>query len=814
MTVPKEASISVSSAERLDVDGFEENKSAKDGTTLKKASWVATFFSTRRKTKMAIIGVLMLGVIAVAVAVPVTEHAKKSSSHETAATTLVAGTTLLIDNDLSGAASDRASLIMLGPRTYADADADCKALGEELWGAEDSSKTAVKGIQSLLDYLTYQGHAGSSTRFWIGTSSPLSYDASGAVSASSSLSWRTISAGGKISGLNSTENADAAGMTLSAFCTQTAPYSNSTSVLGNSGKRVIARAAADHYNNGAHGVANFVGNRDHNSFRFLGIRYGPQPQRFNYSTPYWNSTASNAFNSTTYANTTVLPVVNATKTGSACVQSSGGSEDCLYLNIFTPYLPPQYDSSSTNGTTALRPVMFWMHGGGLSGGSGGDILYDGGNFASRGDVVVVTINYRLATLGYLALDSDHGGLNGNYGLSDQILALDWVRDNIASFGGDPSRITIAGQSAGAASVRAMMASPKAKGKFAAALPMSNLGGLNYGKTYSEYYTIAQGMNRTGLTIIDQTNCTAGGANKTDGKSTADAIVDCLRTVPARTIGKLSTVARYLVVDGTYLLTDHLELNAVNTTAANTQAPYALLMGIMRDDGAPFIKYPASKYTVATDSEYLAGQNYTNISDTLFPIPSFSSDVSRNLFNMSSRLSTDAQFRCVDEATVYAGVKTGIFSSAYYYEFGRSYQTTGWPGGTICAPNATAAFPNGDVSLPYFRCHSGELYYVFGNLARNNLPMRDSADLPFMQYVLDSFASFVRSHSPNAPTDFLKARGFTDSLKLFKASDSWAESTVSDGMAVHQIDWPKSTKADFPEQPQCESIGLGLDYYLS
>ncbi|EPE10357.1 crystal protein [Ophiostoma piceae UAMH 11346] len=800
MDTPKEVPASVSSADPL--DGIKNEPKAK-------ASWFAAFFATRPKTKMAIIGVLVLGIIAVAVAVPVTENAK-SSSHSTTATTIVSGTTLLIDNDLQGAASNKSALIMLGPRTYIDAVADCKALGEELWGVQDSSDAAVKGIQSLLDYLTYQGHAASSTRFWIGAASDGTNDAS----TTASSSWRTISGGGTISAFNSTKIVETVDMTLSAFCTQSAPYSNSSSVLGNAALKVRTRAAADRYNNGARGVAEFVGNRDHNSFRFLGIRYAPQPQRFNYSTPYWNSTASMAFNSTTYANTTVLPVINATKSGASCVQSTGGSEDCLYLNIFTPYLPPQHGSSSTNGTAVLRPVLFWMHGGGLSGGSGGDVMYDGGNFASRGDVVVVTINYRLATLGYLALDSEHGGLNGNYGLADQILALDWVHDNIASFGGDPGRITIAGQSAGAASVRAMMASPKAKGKFTAAMPMSNLGGLNYGKTYSEYYTIEQGTNRTGLKIIEKTNCTDGGANRTEGKSTADAIVDCLRAVPPKTMAKLGTVARLLVIDGTYLVSDHLELNAINTTAENTQAPYALLMGVMRDDGAPFITYPSSKYTIATDDAYLAAEGYTNVSDTLFPIPTSSSNELLNLYNMSSRLSTDAQFRCIDEATVYAGVKAGIFSSAYYYEFDRSYQTSGWPGTTVCAPNASAAFPNGDPSLPYFRCHSGELYFVFGNLARQNLPLRDEGDLPFMQYVLDSFASFVRTHSPNPSADFLKARSFTDSLKLHQKSDSWAASTVSDGMVVHQIDWPKSTKADFREQAQCDSLGLGLEYYLS
>ena len=179
--------------------------------------------------------------------------------------------------------------------------------------------------------------------------------------------------------------------------------------------------------------------RDRLSFRFLGVRYAPQPKRFTYSTPYKGTASSDA---TTY--------------GSQCVQSGGGSEDCLFLNIWTTYLPAHA------GSKQLKPVMFWIHGGAFTGGTANDPTFDGGNIASRGDVVMVAINYRLSTLGFLALDD--GVTKGNFGFADQINALDWVRNNIQDFGGDPDRITIFGQSAGAASVRAMLASPKSIGK--------------------------------------------------------------------------------------------------------------------------------------------------------------------------------------------------------------------------------------------------------------------------------------------------------------------------------------------------------------
>jgi carboxylesterase type B len=131
--------------------------------------------------------------------------------------------------------------------------------------------------------------------------------------------------------------------------------------------------------------------------------------------------------------------------------------------------------------------MFWIHGGAFTSGTGNDPTMDGANIVSRGDVVLVTINYRLGSFGFLALDD--GVTKGNYGFADQINALDWVRRNIQDFGGDPNRITVFGQSAGAGSVRAMLASPEAEGKFKGAIPQSNLGGGGYGTTYSQYLTI-------------------------------------------------------------------------------------------------------------------------------------------------------------------------------------------------------------------------------------------------------------------------------------------------------------------------------------
>ena len=140
------------------------------------------------------------------------------------------------------------------------------------------------------------------------------------------------------------------------------------------------------------------------------------------------------------------------------------SEDCLTLNVWAPR------------EAAKAPVLVWIHGGALVSGYGHEPMYDGARIAKRGGVIVVSINYRLGILGYLAhpaLSAESAdGVSGNYGLLDQIAALQWVRRNIAAFGGDPANVTIAGESAGGLSVMYLMASPKARGLFGKAVAQS------------------------------------------------------------------------------------------------------------------------------------------------------------------------------------------------------------------------------------------------------------------------------------------------------------------------------------------------------
>ncbi|XP_030024687.2 venom carboxylesterase-6 [Manduca sexta] len=143
-----------------------------------------------------------------------------------------------------------------------------------------------------------------------------------------------------------------------------------------------------------------------------------------------------------------------------------GDEDCLFLNVYTPALPDKL-----SGYNPKLVVMVWIHGGAFAVGSGNAFLYGPDHLVSAG-VVLVTLNYRLGALGFLSLENDE--VPGNMGLKDQVMALKWVRDNIEAFGGDPNRVTIFGESAGAASVHLHMLSPESKGLFHRAIAQSGV----------------------------------------------------------------------------------------------------------------------------------------------------------------------------------------------------------------------------------------------------------------------------------------------------------------------------------------------------
>ena len=204
-------------------------------------------------------------------------------------------------------------------------------------------------------------------------------------------------------------------------------------------------------------LGTIVGKSENDFQIFLGIPYAKPPvgeRRFRAPEPHgpWSGT----LDGTTLGNRAMQP-----ETGVGPPWAEAQSEDCLFVNIYTP---------AADGRA--RPVLFWIHGGGYYIGSGND--HDGSVLAAQGDVVVVTVNYRLGVFGFLDLskyDDDLAGSASN-GFRDQILALTWVRDNIADYGGDPNNVTISGVSAGGGSVNAILAAPSADGLYHRAIAHS------------------------------------------------------------------------------------------------------------------------------------------------------------------------------------------------------------------------------------------------------------------------------------------------------------------------------------------------------
>ena len=275
------------------------------------------------------------------------------------------------------------------------------------------------------------------------------------------------------------------------------------------------------------------------------------------------------------------------------------AEDCLYLNVWT----------SATSPNDKRPVMVWIYGGGFTGGSGGLAWYDGENLASKGPVIV-TLNYRLGSLGFfahpeLAKESGHNA-SGNYGMMDAIAALQWVKTNISAFGGDPNNVTIAGESAGAIMVGALLGSPQAKGLY--------------------HRAIAESGGWMGLTMG---RMASGQTAQANGAKTMEALgVKTIAELRAKPMNELTGLsAGGLIVDG-YLIPEDVSLTFTNgkqhavdvlTGSNRDEANFGVCPGVGGRGGGPALTADAFKtnaqrkfgeaadeylklYTVSSDAE--------------------------------------------------------------------------------------------------------------------------------------------------------------------------------------------------------------------
>jgi len=402
-------------------------------------------------------------------------------------------------------------------------------------------------------------------------------------------------------------------------------------------------------------------------------------------------------------------VRKATEFGARCMQGpiygdmnfrdNGPSEDCLYLNVWTP----------AKSAAAHLPVMVWIHGGGFVAGSSSEPRQDGQNLAKKG-VVVVSFNYRLDIFGFfadsaLAKESAHHAA-GNYGLLDQVAALQWVKDNIAAFGGDPQNVTIFGESAGSFSVSALMATPLSRGLFHRAIGES-------GAFFGTSLPLA--------TLADAEQIGAKFAKSIGAKSLAD-----LRAIPAeKLLGEYLAAGKFAFpqdIDG-YFLPDDVR----SIFAAGKQARVPLLAGWNHDEdnfSAVFGKQaPTAKNFIAFARSTFGDRAHEFLK--LYPA------------NSDEEAIQSANDLAGDDFIAYSTWKwlemqllTG-HSSVYRYEFDDA------------PPRSTGA----GLETPVGAYHSAEIEFVFETLPSKNLPWRPG-DFQLSDLISSYWTNFAKTGDPN------------------------------------------------------------------
>ncbi len=392
------------------------------------------------------------------------------------------------------------------------------------------------------------------------------------------------------------------------------------------------------------------------------------------------------------------------------------AEDCLYLNVWT----------ATEDATAGLPVMVWFHGGGLTRGTGALPGYRGDRLAARG-VVVVTVNYRLGPFGYLAhpllsAESEHGS-SGNYGVLDQIAALQWVQDNIEAFGGDPDRVTIFGESAGAWSVNTLQASPLARGLFHRAIGQS--GGRFGDTTYLADATVTgpsaeevgsrfiEGMLASNQRLTMELGEDVPVELEFMRRTTTNEILDFMAgsNTPFRTSEN---------VDGWVL-----EQSIYDTFAAGAQHDVPVLVGANADET-----------TVYADRETLSLASYRAQIQEVFGdlatehlrvYPATDDESARK-----ARIDSTSDLRFNWEMRTWARMMATVPSDAYLYFFTRQ------------APGENSA-------LGAF--HGAEVIYVFNNLGLTPWPPNvsrrfDDIDRQLADLMASAWVNFASTGDPN------------------------------------------------------------------
>jgi para-nitrobenzyl esterase len=376
------------------------------------------------------------------------------------------------------------------------------------------------------------------------------------------------------------------------------------------------------------------------------------------------------------------------------------SEDCLYLNVWTP---------AHHHPAGPLPVIVWIYGGGFANGSASMPLYWGDHLARKG-VVVVTAAYRVGAFGFLAhpelTAESPRHASGNYGLMDQIAALRWVKANIAAFGGDPDRVTIAGQSAGAACVSILMASPPARGLFRQAIGES--GGLFEPLQLAANYQLAN-AERDGVAFAASRG--------------------------AKSLAALRALSAEAVLSGGAEFSSHpvvepyvMPLSPYDVFAAGRQAPGPVLVGSNADEARSLI----TDLDTVTAANFAAGvtKRWGALPPQLLaPFPHATDAQAR-----AARLGFERNLRFAWDDWAWARLSAAKPGAAVYY-----YHFTHAP-----------AFPKGSVYDGWGPSHFAELWYVFDHLDQQPTWPWTAADQRLADEMSSYWANFVRSGDPNGP----------------------------------------------------------------
>jgi hypothetical protein len=333
--------------------------------------------------------------------------------------------------------------------------------------------------------------------------------------------------------------------------------------------------------------------------------------------------------------------------------------------------------------------------------------------------------------------------------------------------------------------------------------MSNLGGgvdlglkFGYATTYSSYLTPNASFAIAGKNIFSSAKC-----NQT---SLGDQIA-CLKAVPALKLVSLPFVARYVVQDGQFVNTEQLIVNSKNGSTAHVP----VIFGNVANDGASFCTYPKKPVNsisagIQASLGISAQAAQSILSSGLFPVYN-SGNITLDAFNISQRVATDNQFRCVDQATMYAASQSGVFSSTYYYQMDRSI--AGYDPNGLGGPPVTPGFPRGNPNLPYFKLHGADIPWMFGNLGA----LRDADDLFSIQLTSDYFGAFVRTGDPNPDIRYLNVRGYKPTIGAVLKGGRWDEVSGTDG-PMKLLDYP-ALSSGFQDVPQCAFLNYSLSYYV-